>query len=228
MLNLDNLFVDHDTFGPKVTGYTSQNCRTGETGPIYLWAPGAELQVLPEFLGVKLNGVDGIRCIRVQTHYDNPNLLPNLVDSSGPVLHLSVPNTVRPTELGVIQINDPGVRLGGKNLPIGWSKHLFDCTGLRSLPEITFFSVGHHSKRTTTSPLQYSSYRPNGSTQALMQPLRGEERRVYHSFGVYAVQLYVKGYGLAILQHSLSDHHVLTCYTTRLYASARGWTNDAN
>jgi hypothetical protein len=128
------------------SGYTSANCTSGEIGPIYIWAPGAELQVLPEFLGVKLNGADGVRCIGVQTHYDNPLLTAGLVDSSGPVFHMTAINTVRPTELGVIQINDPSVSLAGDDLLAGWSKYSFDCSGLGGIgdPGITFFSVNHH------------------------------------------------------------------------------------
>jgi len=128
------------------SGYTSADCKTGEIGPIYVWAPGTALQVLPEFLGIKLNGADGVKCIGVQTHYDNPLLTAGLVDSSGPVFHMTAIGTVRPTELGVMQINDPEVSLNDGDLLAGWSKYSFDCSGLGGIPDpgITFFSVGHH------------------------------------------------------------------------------------
>ena len=95
---------------------------------------------------MKLNGGDGVRCIGVQTHYDNPGLTAGLVDSSGPVFHMTAENTVRPTELGVVQINDPEVSLYGQDIVSGWSKYSFDCSGLGGIgdPGITFFSVGHH------------------------------------------------------------------------------------
>ena len=56
-----------------VTGYlqvaSDGKCNTDTLiGPIYVWAPGAAYMILPEFLGVKINGGDGVKCIAVQTH----------------------------------------------------------------------------------------------------------------------------------------------------------------
>lgn len=51
---------------------------------VFVWTPGAENAKLPEDVGFRFGNISGgFTSVSVQTHYDNPDGIPDLVDSSG-------------------------------------------------------------------------------------------------------------------------------------------------
>ena len=115
-------------------------------GYIYLWAPGAELQIFLDFAGITVGGAGGLQCINVETHFDNPAQQSGLVDNSGVVLHFGPLGQPRPVEMGSFAVGDPTVSLYGQSLPSAWSQFDFDCPAghLDDVPEITLVTLGHH------------------------------------------------------------------------------------
>lgn len=130
-----------------VSAYSSADCTDGYLGPTYIWAPGAQTLVYPEFLGVHIGSAESsASCLEIQTHYDNPDAVSGLVDSSGIVLHLNSPGQFRSVEAAVYQVGDPSVRLAGQQLLSGLSKYEFECgeANFAGAPNITIYGVAHH------------------------------------------------------------------------------------
>eukprot|EP00238_Polyblepharides_amylifera_P002991 CAMPEP_0196589636 /NCGR_PEP_ID=MMETSP1081-20130531/64134_1 /TAXON_ID=36882 /ORGANISM="Pyramimonas amylifera, Strain CCMP720" /LENGTH=470 /DNA_ID=CAMNT_0041912489 /DNA_START=114 /DNA_END=1523 /DNA_ORIENTATION=+ len=131
-----------------VHGYTEQSCsRTSHM--VYGWAPGSGPFVFPEEAGLRIGwGTDSegakFKSFRVQTHFDNPTLVPNLIDNSGIIAYYT--STLRQHDAGILQLGNPTV-FYGSILPSGISKYVFNCpsscTEEHKGPITVFRSSGH-------------------------------------------------------------------------------------
>lgn len=131
-----------------VDGFGSDDCSySNYFGNMYIWAPGTGPMIFPDPLGVRIGGASGVKCIRVETHYDNPTHAQNVVDDSGIRLYLTSTSSPRPTDVGSFGIGDPSIRLDQTALLPGLSKQEFVChqgtfEGMQE--DITVFAVFHH------------------------------------------------------------------------------------
>ncbi|CAH1248491.1 MOXD1 [Branchiostoma lanceolatum] len=66
------------------------------------WAIGAEALVYPEHVGFPIGGADDSRYLLVEMHYDNPQLLSGIRDSSG--LRLTLTPELRDNDLGILEV----------------------------------------------------------------------------------------------------------------------------
>ena len=78
------------------------DCRGGVT--FYAWAIGGGNYYFPEHVGLEIGGdaVDAMKYVLLETHYDNPNRNPNIIDSSGLRLHYTP--TLREHSAGILMI----------------------------------------------------------------------------------------------------------------------------
>jgi hypothetical protein len=76
-------------------------------------------------LGSPFGGVNGFQSFRLETHYNNPDRVPGVLDSSGVRFYY----TTQPREfdIGVMQLGDPMVKLQGVSVESGLSSHAFKC-----------------------------------------------------------------------------------------------------
>eukprot|EP00479_Gromia_sphaerica_P009695 TRINITY_DN417_c0_g1_i3.p1 TRINITY_DN417_c0_g1~~TRINITY_DN417_c0_g1_i3.p1 ORF type:complete len:530 (-),score=130.38 TRINITY_DN417_c0_g1_i3:126-1715(-) len=63
------------------------------------WAVGGQGEYSPEGVGLPI-GIDGPQQVIMEIHYDNPNLIPNIVDSSG--MRFWLTEQLRPIDSGLI------------------------------------------------------------------------------------------------------------------------------
>jgi hypothetical protein len=83
---------------------------------------------MPENVGIPLFGPGSqFRSISIQTHYNNPNKVPNLLDSSGMRLYYTV--IPREIEAAWLQIADPFTLLSGTAIASGLTQYSFSCGG---------------------------------------------------------------------------------------------------
>ncbi|KAL9180016.1 hypothetical protein ACHAXT_007986 [Thalassiosira profunda] len=94
---------------------------------LYAWAPGDEGWALPDDVGFPMFSEAGNQAIFIQTHYDNPDLVPGMKDSSG--LRFFYTNEERAQEAALMEIGDPWLSLGGETVGDGLSKYSFTCPG---------------------------------------------------------------------------------------------------
>eukprot|EP01112_Ceratiomyxa_fruticulosa_P014193 TRINITY_DN4047_c0_g1_i1.p1 TRINITY_DN4047_c0_g1~~TRINITY_DN4047_c0_g1_i1.p1 ORF type:complete len:590 (-),score=110.31 TRINITY_DN4047_c0_g1_i1:96-1865(-) len=89
----------HQCYTP--TGDPDSGC----ISELYAWAMGGNSLVLPPQAGFLMNNSeDGLQYIVVEVHYDNPDLLPGLVDYSGIKLHWT--QQLRQYDAGVLILGD--------------------------------------------------------------------------------------------------------------------------
>lgn len=60
-----------------------------------------------------------------EIHYDNPQGIENVLDSSG--VRFYYKTTPRQYEMGMLELADPRVTLGGESVGAGLTQHVFDC-----------------------------------------------------------------------------------------------------
>lgn len=94
---------------------------------VYGWAPGEVPLSLPEDVGRPFGDWDSVVSLRMVIHYDNPQGIAGILDSSGVRFHY----TTKPRlyELGTATYGDPLLRLEGSPVGSGYSSHVFDCPG---------------------------------------------------------------------------------------------------
>jgi Copper type II ascorbate-dependent monooxygenase, C-terminal domain/Copper type II ascorbate-dependent monooxygenase, N-terminal domain len=93
---------------------------------VYGWAPGALSFALPSDLGLPLGPADfGVRSFILQIHYDNPELLEGVLDSSG--VRIYYVNQSRPIPAGFVEMGDPGVALYDQPVGGGVREYSFEC-----------------------------------------------------------------------------------------------------
>lgn len=68
-----------------------------------VFRPGAPSMVAPSNVGIRL-GSQGLRSLRVQTHFNNPDMTTEQVDNSGIRVHYTAVGSTRPIEMGVMQV----------------------------------------------------------------------------------------------------------------------------
>ena len=68
-----------------------------------LFRPGAPSMIAPSSVGIRL-GSQGLRSLRVQTHFNNPSMTAEQVDNSGIQVYYTAVGSTRPIEMGVMQV----------------------------------------------------------------------------------------------------------------------------
>jgi len=94
---------------------------------IWAWAPGIEPLILPQDVGFLAGvGPNSIKGLKLETHYNNPNLDTGKFDSSG--IRIYYTSILRSIDAGVLQVGDSVVT---QNVPIpsgnGYSTYEYDC-----------------------------------------------------------------------------------------------------
>lgn len=115
-----------------IYGRSTEDCiNDGMNELVYVWAPGEGAVSLPENLGSPLFGEDGFQAFEIEVHYNNPQQLQGIIDSSGVrVFWTSQP---REEQIGILSVGDPVVGLFGQPVGDGLSHHSFECPGSCSL-----------------------------------------------------------------------------------------------
>jgi Copper type II ascorbate-dependent monooxygenase, C-terminal domain/Copper type II ascorbate-dependent monooxygenase, N-terminal domain len=121
--------ISHFTlYGTNNRTMNMSQCGLDETAStnVYGWAPGALPFALPSDLGLPLGPADfGVRSFILQIHYDNPDLLEGVLDSSG--VRIYFVNQSRPISAGFVEMGDPGVALYDQPVGGGVREHSFEC-----------------------------------------------------------------------------------------------------
>jgi hypothetical protein len=170
-----------------VRGNRDTTCGSFTSEIAYGWAPGGPPSSLPENLGAPLFGTDGFQAFLIQIHYNNPNLIDGVVDSSGVRLYYT--ESPREYQVGVLQTGDPFLYLHGQAVGTGLTLHEFDCPGTCSsqiLQEpVTAISEMLHMHKTgvrvmnqqirnneviRTGMIDVWEFEQNGVAMALQQP----------------------------------------------------------
>jgi Copper type II ascorbate-dependent monooxygenase, C-terminal domain/Copper type II ascorbate-dependent monooxygenase, N-terminal domain len=95
---------------------------------VFVWAPGDVPFELPSDLGFPLGPGDfGLRSFKLQIHYNNPELLENIIDNSGVRIYYA--KTPRPIQAGIFEVGDPNVGLMDEPVGTGLIEHTFECGG---------------------------------------------------------------------------------------------------
>jgi len=95
---------------------------------IYTWAPGIADEQLPDNVGFRFGAASGgYTSVAVQTHYNNVDGDEGVIDSSG--IRIYYTEDMRPMDMGVLALGDPGVNLEGKPIFEGKSTIAFECPG---------------------------------------------------------------------------------------------------
>jgi dopamine beta-monooxygenase len=94
---------------------------------IYLWAPGGLSSQPPPMVGIPLGGSGGYLSFSIEVHYDNPEFVAGIIDSSGVKLYYTP--TVRQYDQGVLSLGDPRVDVQPVVLSVagGLTQHSFFC-----------------------------------------------------------------------------------------------------
>eukprot|EP00039_Didymoeca_costata_P018813 m.335073 g.335073 ORF g.335073 m.335073 type:complete len:531 (-) comp17509_c0_seq1:1350-2942(-) len=108
---------------------------------IYAGASSASPEVFPINVGIS---ADDYINLRLQTHFDNPNLVEGAVDNSGVILYLTEAGVAREHNLAVFQIGDPNVELFGQHLIEPMSRYVFECEALNTTDPVTFYTRLQH------------------------------------------------------------------------------------
>lgn len=117
---------DDSTTATASTASASSLCDDVNFADIFVWAPGSSDVVFPDDVGFLLGTASGrFLSLKVETHYNNPDGVEGLVDDSGVRVYYT--EELRPINMGVIQLGDPFVQLGGERLPEGKSSFSFQC-----------------------------------------------------------------------------------------------------
>ena len=105
---------------------TSSTLCNSNYADIFVWAPGSSDMALPDDVGFLLGNASGrFESLRIEIHYNNPDEVEGVIDDSGVRVYYT--EELRPINMGVIQLGDPFVELGGTALPEGKSSYSFQC-----------------------------------------------------------------------------------------------------
>lgn len=89
------------------------------------WAPGESPLLLPEDVGSPLFGEEDMKSFQMVIHYNNPQLVSGIKDSSGVRFYYTV--EPRKYALGTMGMADVGTRLRGELVGEGVVEHSFSC-----------------------------------------------------------------------------------------------------
>eukprot|EP01113_Clastostelium_recurvatum_P036458 TRINITY_DN519_c0_g1_i1.p1 TRINITY_DN519_c0_g1~~TRINITY_DN519_c0_g1_i1.p1 ORF type:complete len:607 (+),score=152.87 TRINITY_DN519_c0_g1_i1:1805-3625(+) len=115
----------------KIATYMTNPVQYGGVGCdmlVYGWGVGGNSLILPQEAGILMNAsVNGIKYLMLQIHYNNPTLVPGIVDHSG--IRLTWTRTLRRHHAGMTLLGDVTLRSGA--IPAGQkSVHReFTCPG---------------------------------------------------------------------------------------------------
>lgn len=102
-------------------------CSQFQRSPIFVWTPGEDFLYFPSNTGFILGGDNGFKSFTMQYHIDNKDYDAGKIDTgSGIRLYTTTKETID-VEVGMMQIGDPFVMLGGERIGQGLSKHVFEC-----------------------------------------------------------------------------------------------------
>lgn len=144
--------VDHDEHIHHLVLYGAMSdlaCNAINTA-VYAWAPGVPPLQLPEETGLRVGGdesVGSFQSFRLEVHYDNPDGIGGIQDSSGVRMYYSA--ALRDTDAGIIIVGDGMVLLKGETVGDGLSQHDFLCPSTCSTEKFgtdgvkIFFSALH-------------------------------------------------------------------------------------
>jgi hypothetical protein len=90
-------------------------------------------------LGVPFGGLYGFNSFMMEIHYNNPDRVEGMVDSSGVRFYYTT--QPREFEMGILQLGDPYIRLLGAPVGNGLSSHSFSCSSGCSLEALQGQSV---------------------------------------------------------------------------------------
>jgi DOMON domain/Copper type II ascorbate-dependent monooxygenase, N-terminal domain len=145
-------YVHHaDVYASTTASNQSDTCLPlGEYGYlVYSWAPGVIPFVLPDNVGYLMGPGDngkGLQSFRIQVHYNNPDLIEDIVDNGGVRVYYSL--TPREHELGIMAMGDALSRLEGVPIPAGVSQFDFvcdpSCSTLALDEPVTVIQEGFH------------------------------------------------------------------------------------
>jgi DOMON domain/Copper type II ascorbate-dependent monooxygenase, N-terminal domain len=165
-------FVHHATmFGSTMPSNESRACLpyAEYIFPVYAWTQGVFPLVLPDYVGFTMGPGHGVQSFRFEIHYNNPELIENVVDTSGVRVFYSL--TPREHELGVLNMGDSLVALRGNYVPPGVSEFEFvcdtTCSSFALTEPVTVIQEGIHMHT-------------NGAAAALFQIRDGEVIRESH------------------------------------------------
>ena len=131
---------------------------------IAAWAMGAKTFIYPENVGGLLGGENYSMYLVLEIHYDNPNLLSNIIDSSG--MRIYYTNVLRKHDAGIMEVgleykpnNSIPPKVSAFNLH-GYC--LRDCTNESIQKEITVFASQLHThltgRKVWTSVIRRNQY----------------------------------------------------------------------
>ena len=125
-------FVHHFTVRASQGENNGYSATCGGTFPTtielaYAWAPGEGPFALPSNIGAPYGGLDGFKSFVLEIHYNNPDMVQGLIDSSGVRFYYTT--EPREIEIGILTLGDPLMGLRGQALGNGLSSHSFRCPG---------------------------------------------------------------------------------------------------
>lgn len=121
------------------TLYESTSCTSdeGDGTDFYVWTPGMAPFVFPETVGLSVgDGFSGTKyqSVRINIHYDNPDLDEGLHDQSGVRVYYTADDVLRPHQAAMLEVGDPSVHLQDSDdfpehhtVPSGVSSITFTC-----------------------------------------------------------------------------------------------------
>jgi Copper type II ascorbate-dependent monooxygenase, C-terminal domain/Copper type II ascorbate-dependent monooxygenase, N-terminal domain len=123
------LYSHFIVYGGNTPVINATECSSGATAieQVFGWAPGELPFVLPSNMGFPLGAANqGFRSFSMQIHYDNPELLKDIVDNSG--VRIYFVNESRPIQVGMFEVGDPFVFLENQPVGGGVQEHTFECS----------------------------------------------------------------------------------------------------
>jgi DOMON domain/Copper type II ascorbate-dependent monooxygenase, N-terminal domain len=120
-------FVHHAVALGSSQASNGSECLPGSeyTYPVFSWSPGVLPFVPPDNVGLTMGPGAGMQSFRIEVHYNNPELVENITDSSGLRVYYSL--TPREHELGGFFLGDVLGGLYGDPVSPGLSKFEFAC-----------------------------------------------------------------------------------------------------
>jgi Copper type II ascorbate-dependent monooxygenase, N-terminal domain len=154
-------FVHHaDVFGANKQSEASEVCLEQYGYSVYSWATGIHPFLLPDDVGYSFGPTSDnskLQSFRVQIHYDNPQLIANVIDTT--ILRVYYTKTLRQQELGIMETGDVLQKLDGTNIPAGVSQYEFlcssDCSLLALDEPVTVFQEGFYMHTAGVSAVNY-------------------------------------------------------------------------
>jgi DOMON domain/Copper type II ascorbate-dependent monooxygenase, N-terminal domain len=154
-------FVHHaDVFGANKQSNASGVCLEQYGYTVYSWAIGVHPFLLPDNVGYSFGPTSDnskLQSFRIQIHYNNPELLTNITDTTR--LRIYFTKSPRPQEIGLMGMGDVLERLSGTELPSGLSQYdvtcSSDCSDFSLDEPITVFQEGFHMHMAGVSAVNY-------------------------------------------------------------------------